>query len=67
MDFLRSKLSSKTDDVSLLKAVQIVAILVQGCWVVKSEVLYGADYKSGFNGVSGEIMQRGRDAIVRIT
>lgn len=64
LDFLKTKLKSEFDESSLLRSIQIVGILVQGCWVVRSDVLYPEDFKSGTNGISGSIMQTARDMIV---
>lgn len=45
---------------SLLKVLQQVAVLVQGNWVVKSDILHPKDGKSE-SGVANELVQRGRD------
>ncbi|XP_033120165.1 DNA-directed RNA polymerase III subunit RPC5-like [Anneissia japonica] len=49
------------DTTSVLKTLQTVAVLVQGCWVVKSEVLYPKDTTSPLSGIASEILCRGRD------
>lgn len=49
---------------SVLKVLQQVAVLVQGNWVVKSDILYPKDGKSE-SGVVNELIQRGRDYVVR--
>ena len=36
----------------VLEGLQQVCVLVRGCWVVCSEVLYPSDYTSPHNGVS---------------
>ncbi|PNF16672.1 hypothetical protein B7P43_G05410 [Cryptotermes secundus] len=54
-----------TDDtVSLLRTVQQVAVLVQGNWVVRSDILYPKDTASSVSGVPAELMCRGRDYIL---
>ncbi|XP_063961179.1 DNA-directed RNA polymerase III subunit RPC5-like [Lytechinus pictus] len=61
---LMSILPGSYDQVSVLRALQMVALLVQGCWVVKSEVLYPKDTCSPISGVSSEILCRGRDYVM---
>ena len=41
-----------------------VALLVQGNWVVKSEILYPPESSSAFSGVPAEVLCRGRDYIM---
>ncbi|XP_052262811.1 DNA-directed RNA polymerase III subunit RPC5-like isoform X2 [Dreissena polymorpha] len=53
-----------TDPIATLRALQIVAVMVQGCWVVKSEVLYPKDGCSPNSGVSSEFLCRGRDFVM---
>ncbi len=65
VDFLRKKCKAEFDETTLVRAIQNVGILVQGCWVVQSNVLYSDEFKSSCNGISGLVMQRGRDIIVR--
>jgi len=48
---------------SLLKVLQQVAVLVQGNWVVKSDILFPKDGKSE-SGVANELIQRGRDYVL---
>ncbi|XP_071552777.1 DNA-directed RNA polymerase III subunit RPC5 isoform X2 [Panulirus ornatus] len=48
---------------SVLKVLQQVAVLVQGNWVVKSDLLYPKDSKSE-SGVPNELIQRGRDYVL---
>lgn len=52
------------DRVQVLRAVQQCACLVQGNWVVKSEVLYPKDSHSDQLGLPGEIMRRSRNYIL---
>lgn len=51
---------------SVLKALQQVAVLVQGNWVVKSDIIYPKDSKSE-SGVPNDLIQRGRDYVVSVT
>lgn len=56
----------------LLKCLQQVAELVQGNWVVKSEVLYPGPEKDkpvklcGLSGIHPDIMSKARDYLVRL-
>ncbi|KAL0278358.1 UNVERIFIED_CONTAM: hypothetical protein PYX00_000196 [Menopon gallinae] len=52
--------SSEVQD--YLKAVQQVAVLVQGCWVVQSDIVYNKEVFPG--GVPGSLMKRSRDYIL---
>jgi DNA-directed RNA polymerase-3 subunit RPC5 len=61
---LATLLGMNADTSSLLRSVQQVAVLVQGNWIVRSEILYPKDTASSINGVPAEIMCRGRDYIV---
>ncbi len=58
---LMSLLPKGSDTNSVIRFVQQVAILVQGCWVVKSEILYPKDTFSAYSGVPAETLCRGRD------
>ncbi|KAK3725000.1 hypothetical protein QZH41_017477, partial [Actinostola sp. cb2023] len=51
-------------DAGILKCVQQFGVLVQGCWVVKSEVLYPDGTVSPNSGIPSEILCRGRDYIM---
>lgn len=64
VEFLRTRLRVTVDDTVLLRTIQTVAVLVQGVWVARSEVVYPDDYKSNANGVAGPIMQAARDTVV---
>jgi len=66
VDVLKCRLGVPIDDVSLLRYIQTVAVLVQGCWAVKSDLLYPATFVSNDHGIMGPEMQRGRDIIVSI-
>ncbi|KAG0712422.1 DNA-directed RNA polymerase III subunit RPC5 [Chionoecetes opilio] len=48
---------------SVLKVLQQVAVLVQGNWVVKSDIIYLKDSKSE-SGVPNDLIQRGRDYLL---
>lgn len=48
---------------SVLKVLQQVAVLVQGNWVVKSDIIYPKDIKSE-SGVPNDLIQRGRDYVL---
>ncbi|TRY83778.1 hypothetical protein DNTS_025263 [Danionella cerebrum] len=62
---LMGLLSSGTDSTSVLRCIQQVALLVQGNWVVKSDVLYPNTTCSSHSGVPAEVLCRGRDFVVR--
>ena len=51
---------------SVLKVLQQVAVLVQGNWVVKSDIIYPKDSKSE-SGVTNDLIQRGRDYVVSLS
>ncbi|XP_038007098.1 DNA-directed RNA polymerase III subunit RPC5 isoform X2 [Motacilla alba alba] len=57
-------LGSGTDPTAVLRCVQQVALLVQGNWVVKSDVLYPKDTSSPHSGVPAEVLCRGRDFVM---
>ncbi|NWR91948.1 RPC5 polymerase, partial [Furnarius figulus] len=61
---LMSLLGSGTDSTAVLRCVQQVALLVQGNWVVKSDVLYPKDTSSPYSGVPAEVLCRGRDFVM---
>ena len=61
---LLTLLHKSTDPTSALRAVQQVALLVQGSWVVKSDVLYPKDTCSFYSGVPAETLCRGRDYVM---
>ncbi|XP_022319153.2 DNA-directed RNA polymerase III subunit RPC5-like [Crassostrea virginica] len=49
---------------AVLRSLQQVAVLVQGCWVVKSEILYPKEATSPHSGVSAEHICKGRDYVM---
>ncbi|ESO84071.1 hypothetical protein LOTGIDRAFT_108154 [Lottia gigantea] len=61
---LLSLLDPGTDPTSVLRPLQVFALLVQGCWVVKSEILYPKEACSPVSGISSEYLCRGRDYIM---
>ncbi|XP_064009860.1 DNA-directed RNA polymerase III subunit RPC5 [Pogoniulus pusillus] len=61
---LMSLLGSGTDSTAVLRCIQQVAMLVQGNWVVKSDVLYPKDTSSPYSGVPAEVLCRGRDFVM---
>uniref|UniRef100_F7BJF7 RNA polymerase III subunit E n=1 Tax=Monodelphis domestica TaxID=13616 RepID=F7BJF7_MONDO len=61
---LMSLLGLGTDSTSVLRCIQQVAMLVQGNWVVKSDILYPKDSSSPHSGVPAEVLCRGRDFVM---
>ncbi|EEC06334.1 DNA-directed RNA polymerase III subunit RPC5, putative [Ixodes scapularis] len=61
---LMSVLPSRSDATSVVRFLQQVALLVQGCWVVKSDLLYPKDSFSAVTGVPAETMCRARDYLM---
>lgn len=61
---LMGLLASGTDSVAVMRCIQQVALLVQGNWVVKSDVLYPKNSCSAFSGVPAEVLCRGRDFVM---
>ncbi|XP_067671933.1 DNA-directed RNA polymerase III subunit RPC5-like isoform X1 [Haliotis asinina] len=61
---LLALLPQGTDPAAVLRSLQQVAVLIQGCWVVKSEVLYPKEACSPHSGISSEILCRGRDYVM---
>lgn len=51
---------------NLLKTLPKVAVLVQGNWIVKSEILYPAGTFSATSGVPADLMCRARDYVVNM-
>lgn len=48
----------------VLRVLPLAGILIQGNWVPQSEIIYPPETFSEINGVSSELMCRGRDYIV---
>ncbi|XP_076856174.1 DNA-directed RNA polymerase III subunit RPC5 isoform X1 [Brachyhypopomus gauderio] len=61
---LMGLLASGTDSTAVLRCIQQVAMLVQGNWVVKSDVLYPKSSCSAHSGVPAEVLCRGRDFVM---
>lgn len=61
---LMTLLPQGTDLGAAVRSLQQVAVLVQGCWVVKSEILYPKDACSPHSGVSSEHLSKGRDYVM---
>lgn len=61
---LRSLLSPDQGPISILKYLQQVAVLVQGNWIVSSELVYQKDTVSADSGIPAELMCRARDYVV---
>ncbi|XP_067562522.1 DNA-directed RNA polymerase III subunit RPC5 isoform X2 [Pseudorca crassidens] len=61
---LMSLLGPSIDSVAVLRGIQKVAMLVQGNWVVKSDILYPKDSSSPHSGVPAEVLCRGRDFVL---
>ncbi|KAG8145640.1 putative DNA-directed RNA polymerase 3 subunit RPC5-like protein [Naja naja] len=61
---LMSLLASGTDPTAVLRSIQQVALLVQGNWVVKSDILYPKETSSPHSGVPAEVLCRGRDFVL---
>ncbi|XP_016348590.1 DNA-directed RNA polymerase III subunit RPC5-like [Sinocyclocheilus anshuiensis] len=61
---LMGLLASGTDSTVVLRCIQQVALLVQGNWVVKSDVLYPKNTCSSHSGVPAEVLCRGRDFVM---
>ncbi|XP_053496074.1 DNA-directed RNA polymerase III subunit RPC5 [Ictalurus furcatus] len=61
---LMGLLASGTDSTAVLRCIQQVAMLVQGNWVVKSDVLYPKSTCSPHSGVPAEVLCRGRDFVM---
>uniref|UniRef100_A0A1A7WX30 Polymerase (RNA) III (DNA directed) polypeptide E n=1 Tax=Iconisemion striatum TaxID=60296 RepID=A0A1A7WX30_9TELE len=61
---LMGLLASGIDQTSVLRCIQQVALLVQGNWVVKSDVLYPKNTCSAHSGVPAEVLCRGRDFVI---
>ncbi|XP_056019128.1 DNA-directed RNA polymerase III subunit RPC5-like isoform X2 [Ostrea edulis] len=61
---LLALLPQGVDATAVLRSLQQVAVLVQGCWVVKSEILYPKEATSPHSGVSADHLCRGRDYVM---
>ncbi|XP_077481807.1 DNA-directed RNA polymerase III subunit RPC5 [Stigmatopora argus] len=61
---LMGLLASGTDATAVLRCIQQVALLVQGNWVVKSDILYPKNSCSPHSGVPADVLCRGRDFVM---
>jgi len=58
------ELSSSLDGLEVLRHLQQYAVLIQGCWVVKSDVLYVRDSASESTGTPADVLCRARDFVL---
>ncbi|XP_071444238.1 DNA-directed RNA polymerase III subunit RPC5-like [Hetaerina americana] len=63
---LLSLLGQEKEAVNVLRFMQAVAVLINGNWVVKSDIIYPKDSESSFNGVPAELMCRARDYVLSL-
>lgn len=56
--------SSSLDGPEVLRHLQQYAVLIQGCWVVKSDVLYARDSASELTGTPADVLCRARDFVL---
>jgi len=56
--------SSSLDGMDVLRHLQQYAVLIQGCWVVKSDVLYVRDSSSEFTGTPADVLCKARDFVL---
>ncbi|NP_001085230.1 polymerase (RNA) III (DNA directed) polypeptide E (80kD) L homeolog isoform X1 [Xenopus laevis] len=61
---LMGLMAAGTESINVLRCIQQVAMLVQGNWVVKSDVVYPKDSSSPHSGVAAEVLCRGRDFVM---
>ncbi|XP_075421525.1 DNA-directed RNA polymerase III subunit RPC5 isoform X2 [Ascaphus truei] len=61
---LMGLMAAGTESIPVLRCIQQVAMLVQGNWVVKSDVIYPKESSSPHSGVSAEVLCRGRDFVL---
>ncbi|XP_029433547.1 DNA-directed RNA polymerase III subunit RPC5 [Rhinatrema bivittatum] len=61
---LMGLVAAGTDSTAVLRCIQQVSLLVQGNWVVKSDILYPKDTSSPHSGVPAEVLCRGRDFVM---
>ncbi|XP_062507607.1 DNA-directed RNA polymerase III subunit RPC5-like [Corticium candelabrum] len=57
-------LEANSKQIAVLRAVSSMANLVQGCWVVKSELVYPDGSTSPTSGVGAEVLRNGRDYVL---
>ena len=61
---LLTMLPSNPDGNSVVRSLQSYAVLVKGCWIVKSEVLYPSNTVSPISGTPSDNMCKARDFIL---
>ena len=61
---LASLLPSNPDDSSVVRSLQSFATLINGCWIVKSDVLYPSGSVSAVSGTLADLMCSARDFIL---
>ncbi|CAH2307155.1 DNA-directed RNA polymerase III subunit RPC5 [Pelobates cultripes] len=61
---LMGLMAAGTESIAVMRCIQQVAMLVQGNWVVKSDVVYPKESSSPHSGVSAEVLCRGRDFVM---
>jgi DNA-directed RNA polymerase-3 subunit RPC5 len=57
-------LEANSKQAAILRVLPTYACLVQGCWVVKSELLYPDGSTSPTSGVEAEVLRNGRDYVL---
>ncbi|RDD44005.1 DNA-directed RNA polymerase III subunit RPC5 [Trichoplax sp. H2] len=55
---------SDIDDTAIIQYLQQVAVLVQGCWIVKSELLYPKGTTSPITGIPSDMLCLARDYLL---
>ncbi|KAI4496854.1 hypothetical protein M0804_000664 [Polistes exclamans] len=61
---IRLLISPEHDTASILKYLQQLAVLVQGNWIVNSELIYTKDSESSNSGIPADLMCKARDYIL---
>ncbi|XP_055953004.1 DNA-directed RNA polymerase III subunit RPC5-like isoform X1 [Argiope bruennichi] len=61
---LAEKLPHNVDTLSIERLLQQIGVLVQGCWAVKSELLYAENTVSPYTGMSAKQLINARDYIL---
>lgn len=56
--------TASLDGLEVLRHLQQYAVLIQGCWVVKSDVLYARDSASELTGTPADVLCRARDFVL---
>jgi len=61
---LYSMLPANSDTNSVVRSLQSYAVLINGCWIAKSDVLYPPNTVSSISGTPAEVMCKVRDYIL---